>query len=217
MLRPAWPFARWASLRCTHFRRALHGAVFRDVFSSGSRFADRTFLCLTRFGLRGWRAQARQSREIAAHRLEVELFPTALLIAHVAVRYIAVDQRKPSAFSDALQVHCNRGVGIRLGKSSRAPGLNDALTGHEFDIGTRNVSIPGRDLRVGLARHHGCAAGHGAITASIEPRPEDRLRVAGSTVDNVNLYAISYCCLEEHSAAQTEADFPVTNGISSSY
>lgn len=77
-----------------------------------------------------------EPREVAAHWLEVKLLPTALLVAHVAFRHIGVDQCEPSAVSGALQLHRNRGVRVGCGKFSRAPSLNDALAGYEFDIDT---------------------------------------------------------------------------------
>lgn len=77
-----------------------------------------------------------EPREVAAHRLEVKLLPTALLIAHMAIRHIGVDQCEPSALSGALQLHGNCGVWVGSGKFSRAPSLNDALSGYELDIGT---------------------------------------------------------------------------------
>ena len=91
-----------------------------------------------------------EAREVAVHGLEVVLVPTTLFIPQVAVRYIGVGQRKPGAFSRALQLHRNRGVGVGSGKLSRAPCLNNALAGYEFDIGPRDVSIPSRHLRAQL-------------------------------------------------------------------
>ena len=91
-----------------------------------------------------------EAREVAVHRLEVVLLPTTLFIAQVAVRHIGVRQRELGAFSGALQLHRNRGVGVGSGKLSRAPCLNNALAGYEFDIGPRDVSIPSRHLRAQL-------------------------------------------------------------------